>query len=324
MKYTFSFYTKDDFDEIESLILNSYEWDYPIFGLSRMEFSNGLHPKFLRYLDVWERTVGVYRENGKIVACAINEGNDDGTVFFLFDTKERADEPELLSDMIFFAKTTMSCVKDKNNINRQVSLFIPPWNKTLEKLALDKGFNKDWQERILIRDFNKSRFDVSLPDGYSFADGTVTPCFYLANVHMAAFNYSIDRVPDCASAFADMRKQKHYNPKLDLCVLDRQKRPVAMANIWYDKIMPYCELEPLGVAWWERRKGIATAILNEAANRVIELYPHCKGMTGGDQPFYEKLGFEEKAVVPIYKWEAEIYPSWDEKSKNIDYQAIAR
>lgn len=65
MKYTFSFYTKDDFEEIESLILNSYEWDYPIFGLSRMEFSNGLHPKFLRYSDVWERTVGVYREKAE-------------------------------------------------------------------------------------------------------------------------------------------------------------------------------------------------------------------------------------------------------------------
>lgn len=324
MKYTFSFYTKDDFDEIESLILNSYEWDYPIFGLSRMEFSNGLHPKFLRYSDVWERTVGVYRENGKIVACAINEGNDDGSVFFLFDAKERASEPDLLSEMIFFAKTTMSCVKDKNNINRQVSLFVPQLNKTLEKLALDKGFKKDWQERILIRDFNASRFDVSLPDGYSFADGTVTPSFYLANVHMGSFNYSIDSVPDCASAFADMRKQKHYNPKLDLCVLDKQNRPVAMADIWYDEKMPYCELEPLGVVWWERRKGIATAILNEAANRVMELYPQCKGMTGGDQPFYEKLGFAEKAAVPIYKWEAEIYPSWDEKSKNTDYQAIAR
>lgn len=165
---------------------------------------------------------------------------------------------------------------------------------------------------------------MNLPDGYSIVDGTTAPSFYLANVHMASFNYSIDSVPDCASAFEDMRKQKHYNPKLDLCVLDQQGRPVAMANIWYDKNMPYCELEPLGVAWWERRKGIATAILNEAANRVMELYPQCKGMTGGDQPFYEKLGFKEKAVVPMYKWEAEIYPSWDEKSKNTDYSLIAR
>lgn len=324
MKYTFSFYTKDDFEEIESLIINSYKWDYPIFGLSRMEFSNGLHPKFLRYSDVWERTVGVYRENSKIVACAINEGNDDGTVFFLFDTKDRAGDTDLLSEMIFFAKTTMSCVKDKNNISRQVSLLIPQWNKTLEKLALGKGFKKDWQEKILIRDFDKSRFDVNLPEGYSIVDGTVTPSFYPANVHMAAFNYSIGSVPDCADAFADVRKQNHYNPKLDLCVLDKQGRPVAMANIWYDEQMPYCELEPLGVAWWEHRKGIATAILNEAANRVMEFYPQCKGMTGGDQPFYEKLGFAEKAVVPIYKWEAEIYPSWDKKSKDIDYQAIAK
>lgn len=143
MKYTFSFYKKGDFEEIENLILKSYEWEYPIFGLSRMEFSNGLHPKFLRYSDVWERTVGVYRENGRIVACAINEGNDDGTAFLLFDTKERAGDTDLLSDMIFFAKTTMSCVKDKNNISRQVSVFVPDWNKNLERLVMDKGFKKE-------------------------------------------------------------------------------------------------------------------------------------------------------------------------------------
>lgn len=324
MKYTFSFYTKEDFNEIENLIINSYMWDYPIFGVSRMEFSNGLHPKFLRYSNYWERTVGIYKENGKIVACAINEGNDEGTVFFLFDTKERACDTELLSEMIFFAKTTMSCVNDKEKIKREVSLLIPEWNTNLKELAVIKGFKKVWQERILIRAFSENRYDVRLPEGYSIVDGTKTPAFYLANVHMASFNYSIDSVPECAGAFADIRKQVHYNPKLDLCVLDDQKRPVAMANIWYDEKMPYCELEPLGVAWWERRKGIATAVLNEAANRVKELYPNCKGMTGGDQPFYEKIGFKEVAAIPVYKWEAEIYPSWDPRSKEMDYKKILK
>ena len=42
-----------------------------------------------------------------------------------------------------------------------------------------------------------------------------------------------------------------------------------MAIIWYDESMPYCELEPLGVVRWERRKGIAAAILHEAANRNL-------------------------------------------------------
>lgn len=57
-----------------------------------------------------------------------------------------------------------------------------------------------------------------------------------------------------------------------------------MAIIWYDEAMPYCELEPLGAVWWEKRKGIATAILHEAANRVQLMFPECSGMLGGNQP----------------------------------------
>jgi hypothetical protein len=163
-----------------------------------------------------------------------------------------------------------------------------------------------------------------LPEGYTFVDGNETPTFYLANVHMAAFNYSIHEVPDCANAFTDMRNEKHYDPFLDLCILDPEKRPVAMAIIWYDKRMPYCELEPLGVAFWERRKGLATAILNEASNRVLEKYPECKGMTGGDQPFYEATGYYVTDHIPAYRYDMEIYPSWDERSlKGIPPKALS-
>ncbi|RKD31135.1 N-acetyltransferase [Lacrimispora algidixylanolytica] len=315
MNYRFDFYRKDYFDEIEELILNSYQWENPTYGLSRLEFTNGLHPSFLHFSNVWERTVGVYFLDKTIVACAINEANDNGAVFFLFREKRFAEHKELLSDMIYFAKTTMSCVKDKNKIQRFVRILIPQWNVTLSELVLEEGFVKEeGGERIRIRTFGAERYPVKLPEGYTFADGNETPPFYLANVHMAAFHYSIHDVPDCANAFSEMRNEKHYDPFLDLCILDPQKRPVAMAIIWYDKRMPYCELEPLGVAFWERRKGLATAILNEASNRVLEKYPECKGMTGGDQPFYEATGYYVTDYVPSYRYDMEIYPSWDERS----------
>ncbi|WP_313075826.1 N-acetyltransferase [Lacrimispora sp.] len=325
MDYRFAFYKKEYFDEIEALILNSYQWENPTYGLSRLEFTNGLHPKFLHFSNVWERTVGVYFLNETIIACAINEGNDDGTVFFLFREKKFAEDKKLLKDMIHFAKTTMSCVKDKNKIQRFVRILIPQWNVTLSELVLEEGFVKEeGGERIRIRTFGADRYPVKLPEGYTFADGNETPPFYLANVHMAAFNYSIHDVPDCANAFSEMRNEKHYDPFLDLCILDPQKRPVAMAIIWYDKRMPYCELEPLGVAFWERRKGLATAILNEASNRVLEKYPDCKGMTGGDQPFYEATGYYVTDHIPTYRYDMEIYPSWDERSlKGMPPKAIS-
>lgn len=315
MKYRFNFYQEEDFKEIEELVLAAYGWEYPIWGLSRHEFSRGLHPAFTGIPRAWERTVGVWRAGEKIAACAINEGNDEGDVFFLFDSKERAQEEALLMEMLYFAKTTMSSVRE-NRITSYVNLRIPEWNTTLRAAAEKAGFRKtDWKEKINILPFPDKKFEVRLPEGYSFADGRTTPDFYLSNVHMAAFHYGISTVKEGEKAFHDLRRMKHYQAKLDLCILDPAKRPVAMALIWYDEKMPYCELEPLGVVWWERRKHLATAILHEASNRVMELYPRCQGMLGGDQPFYEKTGYVTKAEVPVFEWKADIYPSWDERSK---------
>lgn len=320
MSYKFAFYTNDYFDKIQQMILDSYQWDFPVFGISRMEFAAYLHPYFIGMNSVWERTCGVWFDENKIIACAINEANDEGDAFFIFDNRKRAEDSLLIEEMIFFAKTTMSTVSD-DGITRSVTLHIPQWNSTLKNIAEKSGFiNNNWDDKLLILPFGNKDFQVKLPDGYVFVTGDEVPPFYAANVHMAAFNYSIKSVKNGEKAFTDLRNAPHYNPKLSLYILNSQKRPVAFANIWYCEKMPYCELEPLGVAWWERRKGLATAILYEAANRVKKLFPQCKGMTGGDQIFYEKIGFVEKARYEQYKWQTEIYPSWDKRSEEMKPQ----
>ena len=321
MRYEFSFYKDEDFDGIEELILASYQWEYPVWGLSRNEFIKGLNPAHTGYYGAWYSTVGVYRESGKIVACVINEGNYDGSAFFLFDSKERGQEVELLKDMIKFAKTYVAAVKDDRR-TRYVNIYVPTWNTTLKQMAFNSGFCKEeLGHEIYVLPFNNQRFDVKLPAGYTLVDGNTAPDFYLTNVHRLSFNYGTEShaCEHGEQAFHDLRKMKHYRKNLDLCVLDEQNRPVAIAIIWYDEKMPYCELEPLAVVWWERRKGIATAILHEAANRVMEMFPECTGMLGGDQTFYPKIGYEKKAIIPMYHWELEIIISWEKESYDKDY-----
>ncbi len=321
MNYEFSFYKDTDFDEIEQLILASYQWEYPIWGLARHEFSRGLHPAFTGHYHAWYHTVGVYRENGKVAACVINEGNYSGEAFFLFDSKKRAEDKELLRDMIKFAKTHATGLKEDGR-TKTLNLYVPAWNNTLKEMVLQSGLHEmEWCEELYILPFDNGPFAVKLPDGYSFADGNTVPDFYLSNTHRQSFSYGGDNhaCEHGAQAFHDLRKMKHYRKNLDICVLDEQKRPVAMAIIWYDENMPYCELEPLAVVWWERRKGIASAILHEAANRVQAMFPNCKGMLGGSQPFYRKIGYEKKASIPIYHWELEVFISWEKESYDKNY-----
>lgn len=316
MKYEFSFYKDEDFDGIEQLVLNSYQWDYPVWGLSRQEFSRGLHPAFTGNRHAWEHTVGVYKLDGKIISCVINEGNYSGEVFFLFDSKERANDKELLREMIRFAKTHAFGIKEDGRTHI-VNLFVPDWNVTLKEMMKDTGFSRtDYEEELFFLPLKDEGYEVKLPVGYSFADGNITPDFYLSNTHRFAFGYGRESsaCEHGEEAFHDLRNMKHYRKSLDLCVLDEMKRPVAMAIIWYDESMPYCELEPLGVSWWERRKGLATAIIHEAANRTKKQFPKCSAMLGGDQSFYTAIGFEKKAVCPMYHWELKVYISWDKES----------
>lgn len=249
----------------------------------------------------------------------MNEGNYDGEVFFLFDSQERGEEKELLIEMIKFAKTYVSGIKEDRR-TKYINLYVPEWNKTLIELVKKSGFAKEeWSESLYILPFNDEPFDVKLPEGYTFADGNTTPDFYLSNTHRLAFGYG-GKAHACThgeQAFHDLRQMKHYRKDLDICVLDGLKRPVAMAIIWYDEGMPYCELEPLGVVWWERRKGIATALLHEAANRVMKLFPTCTGMLGGNQRFYSSIGYEKKAVIPRYHWELEVVNSHAKSTCNM-------
>ncbi len=319
MKIDFRYYTDKDFDEVERLILNSYEWEFPVMGLARFEFMKGLHGYFLGMHRILERTCGIFLENGTAIACAMNENTADGDAFFLFDSKERAQNLELLDQMIYFAQTFMTSVND-NEIKRFVNLRVPTWNKALLDLISKKGFVKtDRSDECYVRPFSKESLSVILPEGYSIQDGTSTPDFYLANVHMQMFNYPITQRTHSEEAFHQIRKMPHYNPKLDLCILDPMRRPVGMAIVWHDFKMPYCELEPMGVVWWERRKGLASALLNELTNRVRKLDPNCQGMLGGDQLFYKKIGYEQKCEVPFYRFEVDVYPSWDPKSESLRY-----
>jgi predicted N-acetyltransferase YhbS len=316
MKYEFNYYKDEDFYTIEDLILKSYKWENPIWSISRHEFCKGLHPSFTGNYKAWEHTIGVYRENEAIVACVINEGTYQGEAFFLFDSKERAQDKELLREMISYAKTHNSSPEDDGK-KRAVQLFCPQWNKVLQTQLEEHGFIlQDWKETLYIKPFRKNKYEVKLPEGYKIVDGKETPDFYLSNTHRFSFGYGGDNYA-CEhglQAFHELRKMKHYNPYLDLCILDPQNRPVAMAIIWLNKSLDYCELEPLGVVWWERRKGLGTAILNEATNRVLELYPDCKGMTGGNQDFYPNIGYEKVSEDLVYKWEISVHPSWDKES----------
>ncbi|ERI93405.1 acetyltransferase, GNAT family [Clostridiales bacterium oral taxon 876 str. F0540] len=304
MGISFRYYEEEDFLKLEELIFSSYEWGDPIWGFSRHEFSLGLHVAWGNVKDNWRHTVGIWEEAGKIVSAVISEGVWNGEVFFLFDSLERQRGGELLERMFHHAETHMSCIpKNYPTKTRFLHLLIPPEYDLVRKIAQERGYTlSEDAERSLMLPFAGREFDVVLPEGYTIVDGNETPDFFISNTHMFSFNYTLPIAETIESGFHNLRKMPGYKPELDLCVLDDEGKPVGIAIIWYDEKMPYCELEPLGVVWWARRKGIARALIYEAANRVMKMFPKCIGMLGGDQQFYWDLGFKVETIHETWDW----------------------
>ena len=311
MSYKFRYYSTADLYPLERLIEASYTWcEVPGWGLARHEFSAGLHPAFLKSRNNWQHLTGIWEEDGEIAACAISEGSYGGDVFLLFDARERLEDRELLIRMLEHAETHLSVNQEEKRI-RKLELRVPEWHCGLRELAEHRGYQKkDWSENRKVLVFSDEMYQINLPAGYVMTDGRTAPDFYLSNVHMFAFNYCDSYAETGEQAFHEMRQMKHYRPELNLIILDGDGKPVAMSNVWCEPYMKYCELEPMGVVWWERRKGLATALIHESANRVRQMGKY-RGMLGGDQRFYDDLGFRQITRDDIYCWQKEIRQSWE-------------
>lgn len=104
-------------------------------------------------------------------------------------------------------------------------------------------------------------------------------------------------------AFDDIRGMPGYRADLDLVVFDPEGQPAGLANFWIVEQTRTAVLEPLGVVWWHRKKGLGRALIYEGINRTRRL--GCTSMVGGDQPFYTALGFETVAENHFWAWASE-------------------
>jgi len=236
LSISFRYYTDEDFLKLEQLILASYSWGNPPWGLSHHEFSRGVSSAWANVVDNWRHTVGIWEEDGNIISAVICEGVWNADAFFLFYSLERQNDIQLLERMFHHAETHLSCftrgTKDYENKLRNLHITIPPEYDSVKKLVKARGYKLSQNvDRSLILPFSGEKFDVVLPVGYTIADGNQTPDFFLSNSHMFSFNYTLPTAETGELGFHDLRQMPGYKPELDLCVLDAEGKPVGIAII---------------------------------------------------------------------------------------------
>ena len=57
MRYTITFYEKEDYDDVKNLILASYQWESSVVGNARLLFCEAMTTEFNHYEYAWEHTV---------------------------------------------------------------------------------------------------------------------------------------------------------------------------------------------------------------------------------------------------------------------------
>ncbi len=294
-------YEPDDFLRIRDFLVATYpRFERPTnwtierwnFSVSMARIMNGVT------LQEWEDDIGIWEEDGEILAVVNSEGEARGEAFVQI---ARLDLPEdVLTEMFDFIEANL--VEEQDGEPR-IDLRIPVGLSPMEAMASARGYTRlahpSWIGTLPLAE----AFPVVLPGGLTFAYGDeVTPA-EKGIAHAQAFGYyersrvHRERAP---IGFHSMMQTPDYRPDLDLHVRDPDGRIVAFATMWYDNQNRIGILEPVGTAPQYRRKGLGRACIAQLANQVRE-EGGVKVHVGSDQPFYVRLGFELQEKYNVWQ-----------------------
>lgn len=296
-------YTADDFLTIRDFLVETYAHFQRSYNwtIERWNFAISL-PRAMHAvsLEQFAAQVGIWEADGEIQAVVNAEGEDSGEAFFQL---RHAELPaSLLGELFDFCDARMG-KPDEAGATRTIQLFLPCGDARLAALAQARGYTReDWVDHDGILEIGEidGVADVGLPEGYTFADGTVVTPEEMAAAHAAAFGYADDPVyPGRAvEGFRLMVATPDFRPDLSMYVRAPDGTPAAFATMWYDAHNHIGILEPVGTAPAHRRLGLARAAIHMLINR-IQAEGARRVHVGSDQAFYQRLGFviHEKYTV---------------------------
>ncbi len=255
------------------------------------DWRNGVPAPFLEYAlcSDWMDKSFVHRnrlwfDGDKIIAMVFYENPVTDVYFSL-----RPGYEFLAEEMIAYAESGMP-----KKAGRQ-RLVIFGAQTALIEAAKKAGWHKEsgyWEK---VYDFSKP-LERALPEGYRFAQAPldVAKC---CECCWKGFGHEAEEGPwdgDYEHAF-QLMAAPHATDELDVAVENEAGEYVCYAGMWWTPENQLAYMEPLCTVPEHRRKGLAAAALSEMYRRTKAL--GATHMTGGGDPFYDKIGFK-----PTIEW----------------------
>ena len=179
----------------------------------------------------------------------------------------------LADELIDYAMTTMP------NWENKQQLVLSTGQDFLKEAASKRGFQmiNEYDDRIF--DFRKE-LDYKLPDGYHFVEQEYIDINKLAKLCWDGFDHD-------------------GSPEFNLVIADDKEDYACFSGMWWVPENHLAYMEPLCTAPKHRRKGLAAAALSKHYHRMKAL--GATHMTGGSNPFYEKIGYEKGSHWTFWK-----------------------
>ncbi|MBQ8202345.1 MAG: GNAT family N-acetyltransferase [Clostridia bacterium] len=254
------------------------------------DWSCGVPAPFLEYAlcSEWMDKSLVHRnrlwfDGETIVAMVFYENPASDSYFSL-----RPGYEKLADEMVAYA------LSDMPKQDGQQRLVIFGAQKTLAEAAERAGLRRAFSYWDKVRDFAVP-MDYPLPEGYHFATAPLDPA-KCSECCWKGFNHEDEGPWDGKYESAlSLMAAPHATHDLAVAVENGAGEYVCYAGMWWTPENKLAYMEPLCTVPEHRRKGLAAAALSELYRRTKAL--GATHMTGGGDPFYDKVGFE-----PLVEW----------------------
>lgn len=217
---------------------------------------------------------------------------------------------ELADEMIIYAENNMTGEKAEK------TLIFKPRQEALIQAAEKRGYQKAYVEEEYVIDFDQSELNFSLPEGFHFVDVKNIDMVELARCTWKGFNHEDKgefknwKEEEWGAAWSPqkaylgiesstMAPPPHATHELNVIIANEKEEYVCFSGMWWVPQNKLAYMEPLCTIPEYRHKGLAAAALSQHYRRMKAL--GAKWMTGGENAFYQSIGYNRKTQEFGYK-----------------------
>ena len=217
----------------------------------------------------------------------------------------------LVDELVDYAISNMP------HFNNEQQFVLFDGQQFLKDAAAKRGFKQvyEWNEGI----FNfKNELNYELPEGYHFVDPKNMDILKCSKLCWYGFGHgdkgefkdwdkyddSMDWTPAKSHKGALRRiltPSPHDSSQYNIVIADKNEEYVCFSGMWWVPQNQLAYMEPLCTHPDHRKKGLASAALSLHYKRMKAL--GATHMTGGGDPFYQKLGYEKGYHCTIWRKE---------------------